>query len=155
MMFLIGLVSTWVTGRSETPENTRTFLTVFFVCAVVVVYGLHAISRAGYTLSESGLSVGRLLGDRLISYRSITQVERVRRMGSRQGEKVRVNFVRSGEPRVVEITPENPALLIHDLLMRCPHIYKSKNQKTKRDRSFRVAKETLSSPRRKSPPVDY
>lgn len=152
LVALITLGYLQLTGRSEIPSS---FLNTSLIAVVVAIFGLCTFSRAGFTLSKGGLTVGRPFGDYWITYHSITRIERICRNGARQGEKVRISFMESGEEKVVEITPENSTLLIHDVLAHCPHINQSRSQKLKRSGNFRGAKEALSQTHPKSPPVEY
>jgi hypothetical protein len=144
-----------IVSQSRIPLAFQPFWPVFFGGAAVALFGLRAISKAGISLYKDALSVAGPFGEHRIDYRTISRVERVRRKGSKKSEKVRLTFRQLGLEKVVEITPADPDLLVCDLMGKCPHITEARSSHSKRNRSFREAKETLSPRRRRMPPVDY
>lgn len=144
-----------ILGTHGNPQSLRSLLTLWVSGIVVAAFGLRALSTSGFKLSEEGISVGRPFGEHLIAFSSISRVERVRRKGSKNGERVRVIFAEEGEEKTVEITPANPALLVHDVLRNCPQITQTKSSTLKKDGSFRAAKKSMARPRHCMAPVDY
>lgn len=137
------------------PEDSPLFGLLFLIGVSVAVFGHWAIHRSGFMLGEEGLSVSRPFSRHWIDYSSIERVERVCRKGTMKSEKVRLSFVELGKEKYVEITPADPALLVYDLLRKCPQIARTKCSKVKRNGSFRTAKESMVSPRRRMPPVEF
>lgn len=99
------------------------FMWALFSCVIVTSIAVQLLSSSGYVLKEKSLNVLNSGVRTHILFQSIVRVDHVRnRRRSHVEEGVHVVYRQGTAEKEVHLKPENPALFVHDLLQRCPHL---------------------------------